>query len=489
MATVIKPQKGPQEAFLSTSADICIYGGSAGGGKSWSILYEPLRHVNNPGFNTVIFRRTMPQIMNNGSLWDASHNLYKMYPGAIPRKNPRPHWIFPSGAKVSFAHLERNDTVHDFQGTEICLIEFDELTHFTEYQFFYMLSRNRSTCGVRPYIRASCNPDPDSFVKKLILWWLDENGEYADPKKSGVIRYFARIGEEIIWGDTREEVYAYPEVKKAFETTRDKLAADGIKYTIKDFILSFTFIASSIFDNKKLLAMNPNYLSSLESMSLVEKERLLKGNWKIRPSAGLMFKRTQILPEGFLEEVPKDVTKWVRAWDLAATTVDEDGEAAYTAGVLMGKRKNGRYVVADVVNKQYSAEEVRRLIRATATTDKGRFKRVKVRLPQDPGQAGKDQAQNFIKFLAGFSVVTEKESGDKVTRAEPFATQWQAGNVDIVIGDWNDMYFNQLEGFPEGKWKDMVDASSSAFAELEKVSASAPPPSNIGNTKSSYWRG
>jgi len=430
----------------------------------------------------------MPQIMNNGSLWDASHNLYKLFPGAVPRKNPRPHWIFPSGAKVSFAHLERNDTVHDFQGTEICLIEFDELTHFTEHQFFYMLSRNRSTCGVKPYIRASCNPDPDSFVKKLILWWLDENGEYADPKKSGVIRYFARIGEEIVWGDTREEVYRHPEVKAAFEKTRAKLASEGVEYTLKDFILSFTFIASSIFDNKKLLALNPGYLSSLESMSTVERERLLKGNWKIRPSAGLMFKRAQIPDGAMLDKIPDDVVQWVRAWDLAATPKDEDGEAAYTAGVLMGKRRNGRYVVADVINQQLSAEEVRRLIKNTAIADKAKFKRYKVRLPQDPGQAGKDQAQNFIKYLAGFIVKCERESGDKVTRAEPWAAQWQAGNFDIVIGSWNDMFFNQLESFPEGKWKDMVDAGSSAFAELEKANVSAPPPSDLGNTKTSYWR-
>lgn len=201
-----------------------------------------------------------------------------------------------------------------------------------------------------------------------------------------------------------------------------------------------------------------------------------------------MFKRTQIPEDGYLDKVPDDVIRWVRGWDLAATSVDENGEAAFTAGVLIGKRRNGRYVVADVENKQYSAVDVRKLIKSKATTDKARYKRVKVRLPQDPGQAGKDQAQNFKIYLAGFSVVTELESGDKVTRAEPFATQWQAGNVDIVIGEWNDMYFNQLEGFPEGKYKDMVDASSSAFSELEKANVSAPPPSEIGNAKESYWR-
>lgn len=409
----------------------------------------------------------MPQIMNSGSLWDASFKLYKNYPGAYPVKTPRPNWRFPNGANVMFAHLEREDTVYDFQGSEICLIEFDELTHFTEKQFWYMLSRNRSTCGIRPYIRASTNPDPDSFVAKLIQWWWDPETGYAIPERSGVIRYFARIDESIIWGDTREEVMQ--------------------QGAAPEDVLSFTFIASSLSDNKILLEMNPGYLSNLKALGTVERERLLYGNWKIRPAAGLMFKRSQV--GEMLEQVPNDVIRWVRAWDLAATSVDENGEAAYTAGVLMGKRRNGRYVVADVVNQQLSADEVRKLIKTTAAMDKAKYKRVTVRLPQDPGQAGKDQAQNFIKYMAGFNVKTERESGDKVTRAEPWAAQWQAGNFDVVIGEWNEKFFHQMEQFPEGKWKDMVDAGANAFAELEAHNVSAPPPSDVGNEKNSYWRG
>lgn len=364
-----------------------------------------------------------------------------------------------------FAHLERNDTVHDFQGSEICLIEFDELTHFTEKQFWYMLSRNRSTCGVRPYVRASTNPDPDSFVAKLIQWWWDPETGYAIPERSGVIRYFFRKDEEVIWGDSREELIQ--------------------KGAAPEDILSFTFIASSLSDNKILMEMNPGYLSNLKALGTVERERLLYGNWKIRPAAGLMFKRSQI--GEMLENVPDDVIQWVRCWDLAATSVDENGEAAFTAGVLMGKRRNGRYVVADVVNQQLSAEDVRKLIKNTAIIDKAKYKRVTIRLPQDPGQAGKDQAQNFIKYLSGFTVKAVRESGDKVTRSEPWAAQWQAGNFDVVIGEWNEKFFHQLEQFPEGKWKDMVDAGSNAFAELELHNVSAPPPANIGNTKSSYW--
>lgn len=455
-------------------------------GKSWSILFEPLRHVDNSNFNCVIFRRTMAQITNSGSLWDASHRLYNDFPGAYSVKTPRPNWKFSSGANVMFAHLENESNKYDYQGAEICLIEFDELTHFTESQFFYMVSRNRSTCGIKPYIRATCNPDPDSFVAKLISWWWDPKTGYPIKERSGVIRYFARVDEVIMWGDTREEVLELPGVMEAYEATKAKFNEMGLEYSVDMFILSFTFIASSIYDNKELLRLNPMYLTNLQSLSLVERERLLKGNWLIRPAAGLMFKRVQAT---MVETIPSDVIRWVRAWDMAATEKDENGEAAYTAGVLIGKRKCRRWIIADVINQQLSADKVRKIIKDTAAIDKKKYKKYKVRLNQDPGQAGKEQAQSYIKMLAGFSVSVERESGDKVTRAEPLSAQWQAGNVDVLIAEWNDIYFNQLESFPDGKWKDMVDASGTAFAELEKANTSAPPPEDTGNLKTSYWSG
>jgi predicted phage terminase large subunit-like protein len=191
----------------------------------------------------------------------------------------------------------------------------------------------------------------------------------------------------------------------------------------------------------------------------------LHGNWKIKPAAGLYFKRTQV--GNMLPVVPKDVIAWVRGWDLAATAEDEGGNPAYTSGVLIGKRKGGRYVIADVVNVRQAANDVRQTIRLTAQADNARYRHVRVRLPQDPGQAGKDQAQSYVKFLSGFSVRAVPESGSKVVRAEPMAAQWQAGNFDVLVADWNREYFDQLESFPESKHKDMVDAGSSAFSEIE----------------------
>ena len=226
------------------------------------------------------------------------------------------------------------------------------------------------------------------------------------------------------------------------------------------------------------------YLTNLQAMGRIDRERLLKGNWKIRPAAGLFFKRSEVK---MIEHLPTDVVRWVRAWDLAATDVDEGGDPAYTAGVLMGKRRNGDYVIADVTNERMRSERVRKHIKNTAIIDRKKYKRVTVRLPKDPGQAGKEQAQSYVKMLAGFTVKTVAETGSKETRAEPFAAQWQAGNVEVLIADWNEMYFNQLESFPESKFKDMVDASSSGFAELESATMVSAPDSDTGAEKDSYW--
>lgn len=476
---ILAPQKGPQERFLATSADICIYGGAAGGGKTYGLLLEPLRHINNPNFNTVIFRREYTQITAPGGLWDSARKVYSHVQGAYPLKTPKLHWNFKKGASVNFAQLGSDDDCEGWQGSQITMIGFDELTHFSEYQFFYMLSRNRTDSGIVPYVRATCNPDADSWVAGFIKWWINQETGYPIPERSGKIRWMTRLNETIYWFDTKQQA-----VNAAIES--------GMGYE-KAVIMakSVTFIASTLQDNKILMKNDPGYMANLLALSLVERERLLYGNWKIKPAAGLMFKRTKV---NMLETLPTDVILWARGWDLAATSEDEKGDPAYTAGVLIGKRKNGRYIVADVINRRLSSAEVRELIKMTLIADKAKYGRVITRLPQDPGQAGKAQAESFLKFFAGFIVKILPESGDKVTRAEPFSAQWlglegmDKGNVDVLIADWNEEYLTQMENFPQSTFKDMVDASSSAFNEIENGKTYSAPPDEDNLGKSSYWR-
>lgn len=450
---ILKPQPGPQESFLASPADITIYGGAAGGGKTYGLLMSPLRNKNVEGYGCVIFRKNFNQIFAEGGLWDESSRMYHGIKGASPKLS-RNTWQFKNQkgrviSKVSFAHIERDEEVHRWQGSQICDICFDELTHFSEFMFFYMLSRNRSVCGVRPTMRGTCNPDADSWVAKFIDWWIHPDTGYPIKERSGSIRWMIRRNETLEWASTRQELI-----------DRFELVSEEDRSELK----SVTFIASTIEDNQILLKSNPSYRANLKAMPQVERERLLYGNWKIKPAAGLYFKRTQV--NDMIEIVPSDVTLWCRAWDLAATAEDEGGDPAYTSGVLMGRRKDGRFIIADVINVRMNAGDVRNLIRHTAARDKAKFGRVKVRLPKDPGQAGKDQAQSYIKFLAGYNVVAIAETGSKEARAEPTAAQWQGGNFDVVIGDWNDMFLSQLESFPSSKYKDMVDATNSAFAEL-----------------------
>lgn len=172
------------------------------------------------------------------------------------------------------------------------------------------------------------------------------------------------------------------------------------------------------------------------------------------PREGGMFKRAwfpvvRAIPAG---------TRFVRGWDLAAT----EGAGDWTVGVKIGRQKNGRFLIANVARDRKSAAGVERLLINTASQD---GYECTISIPQDPGQAGKAQTSYLVQQLAGYTVKTSTESGDKVTRAGPLAAQAEAGNVDILEGDWNDAFFEEITIFPNGT-KDQTDAASRAFNEL-----------------------
>lgn len=439
----IRPQEGPQRQFCASPADIVIYGGAAGGGKTVGLLIEPLRHANNGGFRAVFFRRTYPRIFGAGAMWDESEELYSGL--AHPVKGDA-YWRFPSGARFEFAHMQRERDRFDWKGAQIPYIGWDQLEEFTEKQFWYMVSRNRSTCGVRPYIRATCNPVPDDdetggWLRKLVDWWIGEDGFPLD-ERSGVIRWFVRPEDDLEWAEDPAELeQKYPDLP----------------------VQSLTFIPASLEDNPALEEADPQYRGKLMALPKVERERLLGGNWNVRPGAGEYFQR------GWFQVVSAAPAggKVVRAWDLAGTRKTDSNEPAYTAGVKVRAVPVGedgtKFVVEDLVRFRAGPGGVKRVVKNTATID---GKGVVVRIPQDPGQAGKAQVKDYTQAMPGHEVRSKPVTGSKEVRAGPASAQAEAGNIDVVKADWNDAFFRELERFPDSQFKDIVDALSDAIDQL-----------------------
>lgn len=424
----LRPHAGPQWNFLATPATIAIFGGARGGGKSWSLLLEAIRHIAKPRYSGIIFRRTYSSIRGPGGLLEASRELYSRegLNGHLV-ESPGLLWRFPTGSLIQFSHCQHDKNALDHRGREYAFIGFDEVTEMTEYAFWELLGSNRTTCGIRPYVRATCNPDPDHFIRRMVDWWIGEDG-YPIPERSGKLRWFRRQDETLHWYDRPTEG-----------------------------AISFTFIPALLSDNPTLCKADPDYLSKLEALPLVERKRLLGGNWNVRPSAGQYFKRHYF---EVIDAAPGDIRQRVRAWDLAATKPSEtNADPDWTVGVRYAKLKDDSFVVEHVERLRESPLGVERALCNTAAMD---GERVRIGLWQDPGQAGKSQAQHFARLLSGHTIKLQPATRDKLTYAGPVSSQAEAGNIRLVRGPWNEAFINVLESFPEGAHDDDVDALSLA---------------------------
>ena len=181
------------------------------------------------------------------------------------------------------------------------------------------------------------------------------------------------------------------------------------------------------------------------------------------PRGGGMFKQewfTSILPE-----IPNDVAALVRYLDKAGTA---GGQGARTALVLVGRRRNGRFVVIDVVKGRWSSADREAVVKATILMDAQRYGRQNVAtwIEQEPGSGGKESAENTVLNNAGYRVSIERVTGAKEVRAEPAANQCAVGNVDLVLGPWNAEFIEECCSFPSGSLRDQVDAFGGALNKL-----------------------
>ena len=385
-------------------------------------------HIKFPTFRGVITRRTTPQLKGSGGILDTALQMYKKVDSKVKWKSQENKFVFSSGAEVYLRHFEYLKDKDNYQGLQANEILVDEAQQYEEEQIVYLMSRlrNPSCPQVKPRIKMTCNPLKSSFLCKWIEWYLDEEG-YPRKDRDGVVRYFIRKDNTMIWGDTKEELIE--------------------KYSTPLFTptpMSFCFISALITDNPALLEAQPEYLGWLEGLGRVEQARLRWGCWYADEEASGYWKKEWT---DIVDRPPLKVKKKVRAYDLAGTVPSEmNPNPDYTVGVLMSKDDYGNYYVEDVVRFRARHGEVYQRILETAREDGDDVLLV---IPQDPNAAGKAYASTMVRDLAeqGFYAKTKATNQSKITRFAPFCAASEAGGIKLVLGDWNAAFIEELEGF------------------------------------------
>lgn len=442
-----------QSRFLSSPADFALFGGAAGGGKSYTLLLDPLRHIHKADFRAVYFRRTMPDLRKPGGLWDTSRTIYPLV-GARAR-DALLEWHFPSGAWLKMGHLEHDKDRYDHQGAQYLWMGFDELTHFSARAFWYMWSRARGPMHVcRPSIRATCNPDPDSWVFELVEWYLTPEG-YPDPEKVGRLRYFLRVaGDKLEWRDTADAFVDADDVKE--HASREGLT---LEQASKSLARSFTFIPARLDDNPSLGA---EYRAALQALPYVERMRLLSGNWTARETSGTVFRA-----EWFEEttDLPGVDARRVRYWDLAGS---KKRRSDFTAGALVSVRPDGVVVIEDVRQAKGTPAETEGFLRETAEHD-GRSVEIWIE-EEKVGGAGRMLVDHIARHvLQGYTVNGAPIVGDKLVRAKPVSAAAEQGRIKVRRGaPWLRAFLAQAQAFPDVVHDDMVDAVVGAWQQAQQ---------------------
>lgn len=270
-----------------------------------------------------------------------------------------------------------------------------------------------------------------------------------NPEKSAIVVIMQRLHEDDVSGQILKHDLGYEHLMLPMELETERRCRTSIGFsdprtTDGDLLFPQRFTRETVSRDKRIMG---SYATA--------------GQFQQRPAprGGGMFKRhwfeiVKAAPAG---------AKRVRRWDFASTKPKPGAAPDWTAGVRISKTSEGFFYIEHVIRFQGSAYEVECAVQNTANSD---GHGVEVWVPQDPGQAGKGQAEGYIRKLAGFIARSERESGSKETRAAAFAAQCEAQNVKLVAGSWNEDFLAELEAFPNGENDDQVDAAAGGFNAL-----------------------
>lgn len=260
--------------------------------KSFSSLMEVLKDIKNPDFHAIILRNEKDDLQ---SLVTDSYKLFSQF-GTYNKSQNDMTWNFTNGGWLKFSYYAGSyqEFKTRFQGRQFAYVCIDEGTQCPYKKFKYLLTNNRNASQIRNRFWITCNPDPESWVRKFIDWWVDEDG-YIIPERDGVIRYCFMDGDtpdSIYWGDTREEVY------EQCSGIIDKLWKDSyaeLGYTkLEMFIKSATFIRADVSENIKLISTDASYLANLAQQDEEQRMRDLEANWNWKSAGDDMIKMADL---------------------------------------------------------------------------------------------------------------------------------------------------------------------------------------------------
>ena len=255
---------------------------------TFSLLMEALKDITNKRFNAVVLRAEKGDFKG---IIEKSNRLFSQF-GTYNRSQNDMTWNFNNGGKLYLTYF--SDPIEDFkkrfQGQEYSYIGIDEITHIPFEKFRYILTDNRNSAGIRNRFYGTCNPDPDSWVRKFIDWWIGEDGIPIE-ERDGVVRYCFMEGstpDTIYWGDTPEEVYLQCKgiIDKAWKPELEKYGFSKITSSVK----SVTFIKGKLEENIALITSDPNYIANLIQQDEEQRARDLEGNWNFKAAGDDLIK-------------------------------------------------------------------------------------------------------------------------------------------------------------------------------------------------------